>query len=135
MSNMNFLLSGLISVTDTTLSPSQEIVNRQFNDPTLPIISQYYEPFFQTIIGTKTVPLPAATVWAVYVRNLSGSGNITLNVTPTGGAPQAYVLLAGLTAGAGGMFIYFQPAESAGGITALTITAAAVLPVCILVGA
>jgi hypothetical protein len=133
MSTMNVLLSGLLSVTDTTLTPSPEIVNRQFNDPTLAATTLFYDPFFQTINGTKTVNLPAATVWTVYVRNLSGSGNITVNFTPVGGSTQTLVLVAGATAGAGGIFLYFQTAETAGGITALSITAAAILPVCILV--
>lgn len=132
---MSVLLSGLLSVTDTTLTPSPEIVNRQLNDPVLPVTSMFFDPFFQTIIGTRTVNLPAATVWAVYVRNLSGSGNMTVNFTPTGGSSQNLVLVAGLTAGAGGIFLYLQPAESAGGITALTITAAAALPACVLVAA
>lgn len=135
MSTMNVLLSGLFSVTDTTLTPSPEIINRQLNDPTLAATTSFYDPFFQTINGTKTINLPAATVWVAYVRNLSSSGNMTLNFTPAGGSTQTVVLVAGATAGAGGIFLYFQPAETAGGITAMSITAAAVLPACILVAA
>jgi len=106
-------------------------------DYSYPVHSLYLDSpastmYWQTINGTKTVNLPAATVWCVYVRNLSNVGNITVNFTPTAGVSESLVLVAGATAGNGGVFIYHQPAETAGGITALSITAAAILPACVL---
>jgi len=135
MPNLNIILQAQWVVTDTTLSPSPQITTRSLNNPTLAATSDYYEPFFQTIVGTKTIPLPAATVWILYVRNLSNAQNVTLNYTPAGGASTSVILLAGATAGAGGFFIYAQPAETAGGITAATITAGAVGSCCVLAAA
>jgi hypothetical protein len=135
MPNLNIILQSQWVTADTTLSPSPNIVTRSLNNPTLAATSEYYEPFFQTINGTKTIPLPAATVWILYVRNLSNSQNVTLNYTPAGGASTSVVLVAGLSAGNGGFFLYFQPQETAGGITAATITATAIVPCCVLAAA
>jgi hypothetical protein len=135
MPNISIILQAQWVMTDTTLTPSPQIVQRSLNNPTLNATSSYYDPFFQTVNGTVVVPLPAATVWLVYVRNLSNTGPMTVNFTPAGGASQNLVLVQGPTAGNGGYFIYHQPAETAGGITALSITAVAVLPACVLVAA
>jgi hypothetical protein len=135
MANISIILQAQWVITDTTLSPSPSIVTRQLNNPTLAATVAYYDPFFQTVAGTKAIPLPAATVWVLYVRNLSTTGNITLNYTPAGGASTSVILVAGATAGNGGLFTYAQPAESAGGITAATITAGAVLSACVLAAA
>jgi hypothetical protein len=135
MANINIILQSQWVITDTTLSPSPQITTRSLNNPTLAATSDYYEPFFQTINGTKTIPLPAATVWLLYVRNLSNANNMTLNYTPQGGAATSVVLVAGPAAGAGGFFIYMQPAETAGGISAATLTAAAAASACVLAAA
>jgi len=131
MANLSIILQAQWVTTDTTLSPSPQIVTRSLNNPTLAALVEYFDPFFQTINGTKTVPLPAATVWSVYVRNLSNTGPMTVTFTPTGQPACSIILIQGATAGNGGIFIYHQPAETSGGITALTITAAAVLPACV----
>jgi hypothetical protein len=131
MANLSIILQAQWVTTDTTLSPSPQIITRQLNNPSLAATTEYYDPFFQTINGTKVVPLPAATVWLVYVRNLSNTTNITVNHTPTGQPSSSSILVAGATAGNGGIFLYFQPAETAGGITALTITCSAVVSVCV----
>jgi len=131
MANLSIILQAQWVTTDVTLSPSPQIIQRQLNNPTLAATVEYFDPFFQTINGTKTVPLPAATVWSVYVRNLSNTGPITVNFTPSGGVSESLVLVQGATAGNGGIFIYHQPAETIGGITALSLTAAAILPACV----
>lgn len=131
MANLNIILQAQWVTTDTTLSPSPQTITRQLNNPTLAATQQYYETFFQTIVGTKAIPLPAATVWLLYVRNLDNATNITLNYTPSGGASTSVVLLAGPTPGNGGLFIYFQPAETAGGITAASITSTAIVSACV----
>lgn len=135
MPNLSIILQATWVTTDTTLSPSPQITQRQLNNPTLAATTQYYEPFFQTINGNKAIPLPAATVYLLYVRNLDPTTNITLNVTFTGQASIPMILLAGPSAGAGGFFIYAQPAETAGGITVASITCAAVVAVEILAAA
>jgi hypothetical protein len=135
MPNISIILQAQWVITDTTLSPSPQIIQRSLNNPILDATAAYYDPFFQTLNGTVTVPLPAATVWCVYVRNLSNTGPMTVNFTPAGGSSETLLLVQGATAGNGGYFIYHQPAETAGGITALSITAAAILPACVLVAA
>jgi len=132
MPNISVILQAQWVITDTTLAPSPQIIQRSLNNPTLLATNSFYDPFFQTINGTKTVNLPGATVWCVYVRNLSNTGPITVNYTPQGGASTSIVLIQGATAGNGGLFIYHQPAETSGGITALSLTAAAVLSACVL---
>lgn len=132
MPNISVILQAQWVVTDTTLSPSPQIVQRSLNNLTLNATNAFYDPFFQTINGTKVVNLPGATVWMVYVRNLSNTAPMTVVFTPTGGAAETLVLVQGATAGNGGVFIYHNPAETSGGITALSITATAVLPACVL---
>lgn len=135
MANLSIILQAQLVTIDTTLSPSPQIVTRSLNNPTLAATSEFYDPFFQTINGTRVVSLPAATVYVVYVRNLDNAANITVNYTPLGGASTSLVLVPGATAGNGGIFLYFQTAESAGGITALSITATAIVNCCVLVAA
>src|SRR6266850_637778 len=132
MANLSIILQAQWVITDTTLAPSPQIIQRSLNNATLNATNSFYDPFFQTINGTKTVNLPGATVWCVYVRNLSNTSPITVNFTPTGQPACSIVLIAGATAGNGGVFVYHQPAETSGGITALTITATAILPACVL---
>lgn len=135
MPNLSVLLSAVINVVDTTLTPSETVISRQLNDPTLQATEVFYDGFFQTINGTVTVNLPGATVWFLYIRNLSAAGPITITFTPQGGSPETLVLNPGAAGNDGGIFLYAQPNEANGGISALTITAAAVLPVCIIAAA
>jgi hypothetical protein len=119
MPNLSVLLSATLSVTDTTLSPSSTIVTRNLNNPTLVATVSFYDPFFQAAAGGSAVTLPAATVWVVYVKNLDAAQNLTVTFTPAGGAAETLLLVPG------GIFLYFQPSEATGGITALTLTAGA----------
>jgi hypothetical protein len=117
--NLSVLLNATLSATDTTLSPSATIVTRNLNNPTLSATVVFYDPFFQAAAGGSVVTLPAATVWIVYVKNLDAAANLTVSFTPTGGGAETCILVPG------GVFLYFQPTEGAGGITALTLTASA----------
>lgn len=116
MANLSVLLSATLSTTDTTLTPSPTIVTRNFNNPTLAATVEFSNNFFQVAAAPTVVNLPAATVWIVYVRNLDAAANITVTYTPSGGASQTLLLVPG------GIFMYFQPTEGAGGITALSLT-------------
>lgn len=49
------------------------------------------------------------------VKNLDATNNITVTYTPVGGGSSTLVLVPG------GVFIYFQPSEGAGGITILSL--------------
>lgn len=117
MANLSILLSGSISVTDTTLAPSPTIVSRSFNNPTLAATATFFDPFFQAAAGGTAVTLPAATVYFAYVKNLSSTANLTVAFTPVGAGAASSVLLL-----PGGVFFYFLPAETGGGISALTLT-------------
>jgi hypothetical protein len=118
MANLSIILSATLTVTDTTISPSPTIVQRSLNNPTLLATVSFYDPFFQCT-GATTVNLPAATVWIVYVKNLDAAANLTVTFTPAGGASETVLLVPG------GIFLYFQPSEGAGGITALSLTPSA----------
>jgi hypothetical protein len=122
MPNLSVILAATLTVSDTTLSPSPQIINRSVNNITLNgatgVTECLYVPFLQAISTGTAVPLAGATVWLLYVKNLAATGNLTLAYTPAGGASQnAPAILPG------GVFLYMQPAESAGGITAATLTA------------
>jgi hypothetical protein len=118
MANLSVLLNATISVTDTTLTPSPTIVTRNLNNPTLAATVSFSDNFFQAT-GLTVVPLPAATVWVVSVKNLDAAANLTVTFTPSGGVAETLVLVPG------GIFMYFQPSEGAGGITALSLTPSA----------
>jgi hypothetical protein len=118
MPNLSIVTAAQINVTDTTLTPSQQIITRQWNNPTLAATVAFYDAFFQCT-GLTVVPLPAATVWYVYVRNLDVAANLTVTFTPALGASETLLLVPG------GIFLYLQPSEAAGGITALSLTPSA----------
>jgi hypothetical protein len=110
--NLSVVLSGSISITDTTLSPSPTIVSRSLNNPSFAATTDYANSFF---VSPGAVTLPAATIFVAYVKNLNATGNITVTWTPVGGAPQSFILLPGC------LFIYFLTAGTGGGITALSL--------------
>lgn len=112
---LSALLNAILTVTDTSLNPSPTIVTRNLNNPTLLAATVFYDPFF----AGGAVSLPAATVFLVYVKNLSATVNTTVAFTPVGAGVASSLLLL-----PGGLFLYFLPAETGGGISALSLTAA-----------
>jgi len=130
-SNLSTVLSASIVVSDATLSPPPQIVVRSLNSPTLAGTTVFYDPFLQAASGGTTVTLPAATCFIGYVKNLSSATNLTVAWTAVGASGSSSMLLL-----PGGVFIYFQPATSGGGFTAMTVTAASGTCSCeVLVGA
>jgi hypothetical protein len=119
MANLSIVLAATLTVSDTTLSPSPTIVSRSFNNPTNAATVSFYDPFFQAAAGT-VVPLPAATCFIAYVKNLDAAANLTVSWTAVGAAGASTFLLV-----PGGVFVYFCPTEGAGGFTAMTLTASA----------
>lgn len=120
MPNLSIVLSANLTASDTTLSPSPTIVSRSFNNPTLSATVSFYDPFFQAAAGGSVVTLPAATCWIAFVKNLDAAANLTVAWTAVGAAGSSTMLLV-----PGGIFVYFQPSEGAGGFTAMTLTASA----------
>jgi|SRR5579884_591979 hypothetical protein len=115
MANINVSLSGTISSLDTAANSTimSRALSLLFGATTL-----FFEPFFQAASGGSTVNLPAATVRVVMVINKSASANLTVSYTPSGGGSTSILLEPGE------MFLYFQTGTAAGGITALSVTAA-----------
>jgi hypothetical protein len=121
-SNINVNMSYAIQGQDVTANVV--VYNRALSNFQLAATAWQGSDFAQVPVGGLTVNLAAiaGTAFFVYVRNL-GANNITVTYTPTGGASTSIVLLpAG--SNSGGIFIYALTAETAGGITALSFTAA-----------
>jgi hypothetical protein len=125
-SNLNVILNGLsIQVVNTTDSTTR--VNSSAGNPSLGASESTYTDYLPIAAGGgTTLTLPAATIWILYVRNLGGtngtpSGNIQVNFTVTGGA--AITAANSPIVLPNGVFAYWNTAESAGGITAVTLIA------------
>ena len=87
---------------------------------TLQATASFYDAYLQAAAGGGTVlALPAATVWVVYVKNLHATQNLTVQLTVAGGvqisAANSPILVPG------GVFMYWNPAEAAGGVTGVTL--------------
>ena len=119
MANVNVVLnSASIQVLDLTTNLFR--INSPVGTITLAATASFYEPYFQAAVSPGSVlSLPAATVWVVYVKNLHASANIQVQFTVTGGtqitAAQSPLLPPG------GVFMYWNASEGAGGITAVTL--------------
>src|SRR5712692_9964941 len=95
MANLNAQLVGAnLQVIDNTASI------QRVNSPIASIVAQasasFYDAYFSVPNpGPTSLVLPGATVWVVAIRNLSGANNISITLTPTGGAAWAspYVLV------------------------------------------
>ena len=119
MPNLNSILG--ITLFGVNVAQNQTTVNISLQGITLPTTECFYNQFFQVLTGSSTVTLPSGKAYVVYVRNLGGN-NITVTYTPTGGSAASCVLTP-VTGGFGGVFMLYETAESAGGITALSLTA------------
>jgi hypothetical protein len=87
------------------------------------VAAAFYDPYFSVPNpGPVGLALPATTAWLFYVRNISGSNNISIILTPAGGAAwaSAYVLVPN------GIFLTmatFSTNPGSGGFTAATLGA------------
>jgi hypothetical protein len=132
VANVNVNLSYAIQGQDITANVA--VYNRALSNFQLAATAWLAADYLQVPTGGVTVTLPAATVYFVYVRNL-GANNITVTYTPAGGASTSLVLLP-VGPNSGGIFLLALSAETGGGITALSFTAAtATTPVEYLVAA
>lgn len=121
MPNLSILLNAILSATDTSLNPSPTIFTRNLNNPNLTTGLVFFaNEFFQASNAGSPVTLPAATCWIAYIKNLDPATNLTVAWTAVGAAGSSTFVCV-----PGGVFIYFQPTEAAGGFTAITLTAAA----------
>ncbi len=121
MANINVNLSYTIQGQDIVANVA--VFQRALQNFQLVATAWQAADFAQCPVGGLSVPITAigGTAFFVYVRNL-GANNITVAYTPTGGSSTNLVLLP-VGSGSGGIFLYALSAETAGGITAMTLTA------------
>ena len=123
MPNLNVILDAAnIQVIDTasTAYPNQYRVNSPIGDITLAASVARYESYFNVASSSGTsLNLPATTLWAFYVKNLDAVANITVQIQATGGSLTSAANSPILTPG--GVYIYWNPSEGAGGIIAATL--------------
>lgn len=119
MANINVLLnSASIQVLDQATSTYR--VNSPVGTITLSANTSSYDSFGLIASGAGTVlDLPQTTIWVAYVKNLDAAANLTVQVQVTGGALQTAVNSPILPPG--GVWMYFTPVETAGGIIAMTL--------------
>jgi hypothetical protein len=117
--NIQLILQAQLTGTNNLLSPAPQIIQIDMANPTLGATVANYDPYFQAAIAGSSVPFPGGitTVWVAYVRNLSSTANVNVGITtPASGTVSTSVLLPG------GVFLIFNPAESAGGVNSLLLT-------------
>lgn len=114
--NVNVILQAILTATNNLVSPAPYIANFDFQNPTLNASGIFFDPFFQATGGGAAVPLPTGKVFLVAVQNLSSNLNLTVTVTPFGGAASP------LTLGQNGVYIYFDTSGTGQGISAVTLT-------------
>jgi hypothetical protein len=119
VANVNVVLnSASLQVLDLTTNLFR--LNSPVGTVTLAATSAFYDAYFLAAAGAGTVlTLPAATVWIVYVKNLHATQNVQVLFAAVGGA-----LLSAANSPLvvpGGVFMYWNPSEAAGGITAVTL--------------
>lgn len=123
--SLNVILSGAtLQVVDNTTSTTR--VNSSLANPTLGAAVETYIDFMPIGVGGTAITLPAATIWALCIRNLGGingtpAGNITVRKQVTGGALVAAVDSEVLVPN--GVYIFLQPTTGANGIIAVTLVA------------
>jgi hypothetical protein len=120
--NLSILLNATLSATDVTLSPSATMYIRNLNNPTLAGTVAFADMFFQAAASPGSVVcLPAVTCWVLYVKNLDSAANLTVSWNAIGSAGVSTFILV-----PGGVFLYMQPTEGAGGFQApLTLISSA----------
>jgi hypothetical protein len=140
MANVNINLAGASLQVFDTLNTFFR-VNVPEAALVLPASVALYDAYFAVAAGAGTaITLPAATIWFAWVRNLSGTANITVQHQATGGALQtaanSLILTPQNANTPGGIWMYANPTEGAGGLIGLTlISSIAGQPVEILLGA
>lgn len=117
--NVNVQLTGA-SITVLDQATSTYRVNSPIGTLTLAATSATYDSFVPIANGAGTVlDLPASPVQLVYVKNLDGAANLTVQLTVQGGAQisvaNSPVLLPG------GVFMYWNVVETTNGIVAVTL--------------
>lgn len=123
MPNLSVQLNAAsIQVIDTgnAAYPSAYRVNSPVGDITLTASKADYQSYANIASSSgTTLTLPAATIWFLYVKNLDAVANLTVRFQATGGILNTAANSEILTPG--GVKIYANPSEGAGGIIAVTL--------------
>ena len=133
--NINVVLQSIIAVTNNLITPAPQIINFDFQNPTMPSTGTggtvaYFDPYFQALTGGSAVNLPVAKVFALAVQNIASAGLLTVSYTPFGGSATS------INIGPNGVLLLFDPAESGTGISAVTLTGnGGTIPAAVLVAA
>jgi len=105
-----------LAVPNSTLNTTP--INAVPATNTLAATTVSYNPAFQVLTSTTTIPLPNNPCLVVYIKNLDTSNILTITYTPVGGTSTSQILQPG------GMFLSFNPSEAGGGgISSLTAIA------------
>jgi len=116
--NVNVILDAAsVQVIDTVTNTYR--VNSAIGDITLAANESSYQSFAAIATTGTALTLPAATIWVVYVKNLDATQTLTVQVQPTGGVLPSAANSPVLPPG--GVYIYWAPLETSGGITAVTL--------------
>jgi hypothetical protein len=110
-----------VQVIDTVTSTYR--VNSAIGDITLNANEASYQSFLPVATAGTALTLPTTTIWVVYVKNLDAAATLTVQVQPTGGALPSAANSPVLPPG--GVYIYWAPLETSGGITAVTLKSSA----------
>ena len=111
----------ILNITETEISSSNVIINR--SQQLIPNANVgTYEGYASLGAGDNVIPLPAATVYQVYIKNIDAANKIVVKFTPNGGALVTTVLLK-----PGDVCIpcWCTSGDGTNGITALTLNASA----------
>jgi len=123
MANVNVILDAAsVQIVDTasTVNPNAYRVNSPIGEITLAATKAAYESYFNVAGGAGTsLSLPAATIWFLYVKNLDAVANLTIQFQAAGGSLNSSANSEILTPG--GVKIYANASEGAGGISAITL--------------
>ena len=120
--NINCVLdSASVQVIDTVTNTYR--VNSAIGSITLAANEASYQSFAPIATAGTALTLPAATIWVVYVKNLDPTATLTVQVQPTGGALPSAANSPLLPPG--GVYIYWAPLETSGGIIAVTLKSSA----------
>lgn len=122
MPNITVTLQGAsVQVVDNTTSDFA--VNSPIGQIDLSGTSAVYTKYALFTTTPLALPLGAATIWVAYVKNLSATATLSVKPTPVaGGTPLNYVLPPG------GVWLYWCPVETSGGLSGLTLTSSVVAP-------
>lgn len=124
MPNVNAILANAtLQVFDTSTSVIR--VNTPLGNQILAATNATYYSDFTVTTTPTNVTLGNATVWAAFLRSWStNTVNISAAIQPAGGSAATYLLLPG------GIWMYWQQAESAGGITQVQLSVASSTAIC-----